>query len=422
MMSRMMQDEWWDDSHNPSMYQYCSFLGSGFSISVLTVLIQLVAPVLIVSFAMRTSERYTESGPGTGWCGKSFPGDVVLMDLVVWCLYSVRVIPDVYDQMYCTLGDQPSTSSRLNSLRMISYYKRNDNVWMRAGFLMDRYMNGVYNAVAYLIMMLVFFLTDTTIDIILNALAIEFLVDFDNDTAAAEWYDGGDKRRFLKAASVELALRAHLRTDAFSDATKFCEAFGGSTESWPGPLMDRARAELDDNNVSLLTAMERVVVQAQRAARASFNHDALQYLTKPVVAFGFLEANMPSQSGLFARFTSCYVWSRWDAVLYSPRTSGAVPPSSAVRDEGTVPLTDVEHFDKSSTLSSFPRFVRLLLDVVGLMELRTYAPEAWKHGYVRLLLAICDALTFWASTLVVLAFPFVVMAFGPAVAACHWMF
>eukprot|EP00968_Pinguiococcus_pyrenoidosus_P018845 scaffold1954_cov268-Pinguiococcus_pyrenoidosus.AAC.282 len=56
--------------------------------------------------------------------------------------------------------------------------------------------------------------TDAT-DILLNALAIEFIAELDEEIAAADWWD--PERRYIQAGTVELTIRSTLRMHLLED-------------------------------------------------------------------------------------------------------------------------------------------------------------------------------------------------------------
>jgi len=202
----------WDFSTTPvSVYQYASFLGSGFSLSILIMGVQLVIPFLILDYQVRTSDRFPNwaaAGLGsleftaifaTSWqqfCYKPTPVDQVLINFVVFVVYIIRIFPAVYLTFYQTVGDMDNVTSKLNSIRAISWFQGDDTMYMQVGFKMDRYMNSLYIAVINVIMLFVLFLTDSTLSVILNALALEFVYMFDKEVAKSEWYD--DDFRYLK--------------------------------------------------------------------------------------------------------------------------------------------------------------------------------------------------------------------------------
>ena len=79
--------------------------------------------------------------------------DEMLMNLAIFIVYVIRVVPEILDSFYSVLGGKPDTSSRLNALRRISWLQGDDNVYTQIGFKADQYMNSIYNAIVNLIML-----------------------------------------------------------------------------------------------------------------------------------------------------------------------------------------------------------------------------------------------------------------------------
>lgn len=77
----------------------------------------------------------------------------MLMNFTIFIVYFLRVVPVVIDTFYETVGDKNDVSSRINSLRMISWLLGDDTHWMQLGFKMERYMNSAYVAAINLLML-----------------------------------------------------------------------------------------------------------------------------------------------------------------------------------------------------------------------------------------------------------------------------
>ena len=63
----------------------------------------------------------------------------------------------------------------------------------------------------------------SAVDIILNALAIEFVQHFDVELARSVWFD--PSRRWIKAGAVEMRMDATLKHKAIRSAAGFCAEF-----------------------------------------------------------------------------------------------------------------------------------------------------------------------------------------------------
>ena len=75
------------------------------------------------------------------------------MNLAIFIIYIIRVVPEIVDSFYSVVGGKGDTSSRLNALRKISWLQGDDNTYMQIGFKADRYMNSVYIAIVNLVML-----------------------------------------------------------------------------------------------------------------------------------------------------------------------------------------------------------------------------------------------------------------------------
>ena len=126
---------------------------------------------------------------GSVFCNESSTFDALAINVVVFLVYTIRVVPEVFDSFYETIGDKNNVRSKLNSLRLICWLQGDDTLWMQLGFKLDRYMNGVYVAILNLNMLFILFLTNSTVNVILNALAIQFVSDFDEELSCNEWFD-----------------------------------------------------------------------------------------------------------------------------------------------------------------------------------------------------------------------------------------
>ena len=77
----------------------------------------------------------------------------MLMNIVIFVVYSLKVVPVVIDSFYSTVGDKADVHSRMNSVRQISWLQGDDNTWLQIGFKLDRYMNSVYIAAINVLML-----------------------------------------------------------------------------------------------------------------------------------------------------------------------------------------------------------------------------------------------------------------------------
>ena len=79
--------------------------------------------------------------------------DQFIMNMVIFVVYTTRVVPIVIQAFYATVGDDPSVKSRINSIRIISWLQGDDDTFTQIGFKLDRYMNTFYIAAVNLLML-----------------------------------------------------------------------------------------------------------------------------------------------------------------------------------------------------------------------------------------------------------------------------
>ncbi|KAI9011573.1 hypothetical protein DFJ74DRAFT_710478 [Hyaloraphidium curvatum] len=419
-----------------SCYQYLSVLGTGWTTALVMAAVQLCAPVLLVSFAARSSPRFAPPAEGsTPWdtfCSLPTSWDVAFMNAVVWIVYASRVVPSVFGAVYETLGDEPSAKSRLNSLRRTVWSRGADGPGMRLGYKFDRYFNSAYPCALFLAMLFVLFLTQSAIELVLNALAIEFLHHLDEEIAGEGWYDPG--RRFLRGGAVELLVRAALDGPALSDAGRFCATYDVPRESLAaGPLHDRRQAELDDADPRYMdadTAARRAV--AAYAAEAG-NLRAEEEFAEPPVSFGLAEALAQLlgilRGGVLRRFDDCHVWSRWEAVLFSARVPeigsrsafrGLASVRNDARKDGDDTAERPLNFRPRRAWSPAERLLSAMWEILSLRSAAQELAAAWRRGERRTLpVRTLDAAVEWAAALFICLFPVAVAGYGLLILECQ---
>jgi len=172
----------------------------------------------------------------------------------------------------------------------------------------------------------VLFLTTSTVDVILNALAIDFVYNFDVAIAEADWYDPGG--RYLRASIIEIFLRGELLLEPFYGSKLLCEMYDIDEELYAekvgGPLREPKQAEIDAKNPKFMSAENRLWIASLAAAkRGGASREAIWQFDEPVAYFGIFDMLFkPKNGGLFKRYGEYFTWSRWDEALFLPR----VPP------------------------------------------------------------------------------------------------
>ena len=74
--------------------------------------------------------------------------------------------------------------------------------------MLELHMNSSYVCLLYLLNVILIFYTEDTTEVLLNALAVEFVAQIDEAIVSSEWWDPGF--RHIRAGAVELALRRYL--------------------------------------------------------------------------------------------------------------------------------------------------------------------------------------------------------------------
>jgi len=374
LMLEISEDtEKWDfEAAHCSIYQYNSLLGSGYLTSLIVLFIQLSSPFLILVYAVRNSNRFPlfldnrnvvnyETGNVGGWNDGNIPGppgasyvpfgngsalilstdlnvvfwttwdifchsyvslDQFFMNIIVFLVYTTRVVPFIVDTFYATVGDKDDVTARMNSLRYLSWLHGDDYVSMQFGFKLERYINTFYVALVNVLMLFVLFLTTNTVSIILNALAIEFVYNFDKEVARSIWYDPG--RRFITAGTMEMVLRSELILAPFTYPKLLCRMYDIDEEQYhrelDGHIYDEKVAVVDRGNAKYLTAKDRLWAACAEVAIKEKNEEAMWQFTEKPAFFGIFDRMFqPKLGGIFKRYEDYFTWSRWDKLLYMCR-------------------------------------------------------------------------------------------------------
>ena len=172
-----------DTATSISVYTYLSFIGSGIAVPILTLFVQVAMPLILM---LNTSSVFDISDQ----CDKN---DNIrpskLLGLLVLILYCFTAVPNAFLGLYNIAGPADTMYSRLVSLRVRLYMQGNDTRLQILGYKLDLYMNTIYSYVLSMISILVVLRTKNLIDIILNAIAFQFLADLDELITNPYWWD-----------------------------------------------------------------------------------------------------------------------------------------------------------------------------------------------------------------------------------------
>jgi len=426
-----IKTEWDFETSGVSVYQYTAFLGSGYTAAVAVFLLQMSVPLLILYYTVRTSKQFPAflaqhlssvdvAGVfGTDWntfCIIDYVSiDKMLINLIVYAIYVIRVLPLVFITFYQTTGDMDNCNSKLNSIRNVSYLQGDDTPWMQIGFRLNLYMNSFYIAVMNCLMLFVLFLTDSTVDVILNALALEFVFNFDKEVASYSWFDYNF--RFLKASVLEIYMCGELRLDWLRSDDLFCATLDIDRDEFmrevDGPLSDASQADVDTENKKwCLTARDRLWLALSKVAPQSGREEAVLQFVEAKTSFGIVDQvaqrfvkNMPS---VFKRYRDLYTWSRWDKALFLAHCPAPGEPCAfeglACNANGVVPLGAGDkavkddsvrfiNFDPSSSLSATYRFVlQVISTIMGTLLVHNVRMVIRRRYFVQLPIRIVDGL------------------------------
>ena len=182
------------------------------------------------------------------------------------------------------------------------------------GFYLLRIMNGGYVAALYTIMLFVLMNTPVVLDIVLNALAIDFIHRIDEDFANAEWWD--PNKRAIKAGTLELIIRHTLELTILENPSRLCAEYGIVPEEYKAAVGDKSlkdlqQAQKDDKDSRFITDREALFEQV--AAKAAEKRDFF-------VLNEYRKQNSVFRVGaIFTRYRQLRTWSRWNAILFLPK-------------------------------------------------------------------------------------------------------
>ena len=126
----------------------------------------------------------------------------------VYFIYLILIVPSQWQLLVAKLGDSQSALSKLSSLRTSVWEQDEDTVPQKIGYKLDVWLNTGFVCLLFGWYMGIIFMTSDTLDIIFNALTIEFVHQLDEQVVNSSWFD--PDFRLLKAGAVELVIRRYL--------------------------------------------------------------------------------------------------------------------------------------------------------------------------------------------------------------------
>ena len=125
---------------------------------VLVVLAQLMIPVLLLMYSSVDNHEITSFCPSSAdWISRS-------LAFLVGCIYQVRII-----LLFEGMSNEPI------KVKAAKY-----TVWLKLALLCDSFMNIPYELLVYITNFCIVFFTSNPLDMVLNALALEFILQLDN--------------------------------------------------------------------------------------------------------------------------------------------------------------------------------------------------------------------------------------------------
>ena len=109
------------------------------------------------------------------------------------------------------------------SLRVRLYMQGSDTRLQILGYKLDLYMNTIDSYVLSMINIHVVLRTKNMIDIILNAIAFQFLADLDELITNPYWWDF--KRRWITAGTVEVIMQESILLNSLEFISDFCQNY-----------------------------------------------------------------------------------------------------------------------------------------------------------------------------------------------------
>ena len=319
-----------------SVFTYLGLLGSGYIIPIAITMLQVAIPGILIwnlldpdSKDLLDPDSEETSCPSlsrfgyTNECGRSPVSQA--MSLVVLLFYLFKVVPDTVSSFYDTTGAGVSVYSRLVSLRRQIWTRGDDRLEQLIGFRMDIYMNTGYVNLLYMLNIFIIINTDDAFEILLNALAFEFVIQLDNAFVQSVWWDPG--HRWIMAGSMEIVLQSVILQSALSSAERFAESFHVTKElalrvgaGDPHLFRNYSVAEKDVASTKFMTNDETVKFLCKKVALETNNKEAIVEYQKPRVFFGcilsFIKHIGYKGGGVFDRYASLRTWSRWEEILY----------------------------------------------------------------------------------------------------------
>jgi hypothetical protein len=454
--------EWDFKNANNSVYLYPSTLGQGWASSISVLAIQLVIPGALLYGALVISTRF---GNGTllsfntspeQFCLQTGNIDSVIVNFCVIVFYAIRQLPLILYTFFETAGEADTPRSRLTSLRTYVWDLGRDTLEMQIGYKLDKYMNSIYIALCNTLMLFVTFLQDNPIDIILNAIAMEFVVYFGQEVARSVWLD--PTTRYIRAGGVELVMRTILDIRALRNVDTFArkfdipkdalrDAFSADDYSPSDCLFNAKLSKKDDQDPRFFDPKNQVWKLAELYAVKSRNKQATWLFREKLAHFDVIARwlslfNLDNHA-ILRRFEDYHCWSKWEKVLFlSPctkvmrasDTSYIVenlyrpPQLASIRIEDDEMIAKHTFFLKSPYLndsyeSDRSVYESFLFDILRTLTFRAYFSSLQnaikQRSVLGFLFRLVDGFIEWFSYVYLCMFPFTLIGAAVLLFTCY---
>jgi len=357
-MDDMRREDGWDfNDPEVSIFTYLNLHGSGYALCLVTIFLQFTIPSLLLIETIENAGyvQLRKDNPDMTpfeWLTNVFCVvddaancfNLIATSIVVMCiqaLYLFKVVPDTIVKFRSVIGvggyGPVFTYARIKAISQIVADKNLDRIGQSIGKIFDLYMNTLY--VYFLYMLNIFNILNqaSPTEVVLNALALEFVFRIDEEYAKSVWWDPG--RRWLKAGTIEITMQSVLETRVLSSPRLFSDKYGISVDEIlvmcddnDHLLYDADSSRHDRKNINCFDDTELFEYFSQKRAESKKCAEIKQEFTKLSRIFGkpeqhlldlqrlvlkfFCSRDFNFNLGVFNRHINYRTWSRWEKVLY----------------------------------------------------------------------------------------------------------
>ncbi|GMH61152.1 hypothetical protein TrST_g391 [Triparma strigata] len=430
----------WDfGDENISAFTYVAVLGSGLTVPLICFVMQMTIPFLLLFAAVgeREDTIWDSVLSCNQFAASTYPKDDdkggsfssthgKTMVTLVALYYLFKVVPDTMVSFYNTAGTADTSYSKIMSMRKMVWDQGDDRVLQMLGYKADLYMNTAFECLLYSLNLFIIYNTSDILDVILNALAIEFVHQLDEAFRASAWWDSDD--RFIQAGTVELIIQRTLFLNMLKDCKRFAEwigeeedivmkACGGEGEC----LYNRKLALEDQENTEFMNGTEAWDWRCAEAAKQLGRKFAVEEYDKPFAYFGWENKLYEVMTGrldtaIFNKLENYRVWSRWERVLYLAK----IPEKSSWQGEDAdeankkIESSVKEPFRNHAVVagtSPLKLFLTELLSVVTFLYLYNCVRQCYRNkNYSAMAFRMADGLANWFCYVYQMLFPFFILA------------